>query len=93
MIEIDFLSECPIRLYGDNKTAIHIAKNDGFYERTKYIEVDCHIARKKLEANIIVAKHVTSRHQLTNLLTKPLGRTIVDFICDKLDMCDIYAIT
>jgi len=57
----------------------------------EHIEVDCHIVRKKFEEKIVVAKHVPSGHQLTHLLTKPLGRTMVDFICDKLCMYDIYA--
>ena len=49
MIEIDFPSKCPMRLYGDNKIAIHIAENNMFDERTKHIEVDSHIVHKRLE--------------------------------------------
>jgi len=71
LTEIEFSPEYPMRLYGDNKTSIHITENDVFYERTKYIEVDYHIARKKLEDKIVVAKHVSSEHQLADLLTKP----------------------
>ena len=61
-----------MKLYGDNKTTIHIAENVVFYEKIKHIEVDCHIVCKKLEANIIVAKHVASRYQLAYLLLNHL---------------------
>jgi len=65
-----------MRLYGDNKATICITENDMIHERTKQIEVDCHIVRKQLEDKIIVAKHVSSRHQLVNLLTKLFGNII-----------------
>jgi len=38
-----------MKLYGDNKTAIHIVKNVVFHERIKHIEVAYHIVRRKLE--------------------------------------------
>jgi len=42
---VGFPSECPVKLYGDNKVVIHIVENTMFHERTKHIEVDCHIVR------------------------------------------------
>jgi len=80
-----------MRLHGDNKTTIHIAEIFVFHERSKHIEVDCHIVRKKLEKKIIMAKHVTSGYQLADLLKTPRGRTRVDFICEKQGMYDTYA--
>jgi len=39
LTEVNFPSECPMKLYGDNKAAIHIIENDVFYERTKHIVI------------------------------------------------------
>ena len=47
--------------------------------RTKHIDVDCHIVRKKLDEKINVVKHVSS------------GRQLADFICAKLSLYDIHA--
>jgi len=51
-----------MRLYGRQQGNMHIAENVMFHEKTKHIKVDYHIIRKKLEANIILAKYVASGH-------------------------------
>ena len=43
----------PVTLHCDNRSALHIARNPVFHERTKHIEVDCHFTRDKVMEGLL----------------------------------------
>ncbi|KAM3244440.1 hypothetical protein ACQJBY_056022 [Aegilops geniculata] len=72
----DLLGTSPEKftLLVNNKSAIALAKNPVFHDRTKHIDVKFHFIRDCVEEKIVEVDHVGTHNQLADILTKALGR-------------------
>jgi hypothetical protein len=60
----------PIPMYCDNQSAVYIGNTQVFHERTKHIELYCHIVRDAVEKGIVQLLTIKSDLQVTEIFTK-----------------------
>ena len=84
------LSEGPLKLWCDNRSAINIANNPVQHDRTKHVEVDRFFIKERLDDGTLMLGHIASGEQVADCLTKGLGFKECMSACNKIGTIDIY---
>ena len=90
-MELDFRQPELMLMHCDNQSAIYIAQNHVFYERTKHIEIDCHFVRDAWTKMMVMFQFTQSSKQLVDLLIKAASPQMFYNLYNKLGMLDHYA--
>jgi hypothetical protein len=78
-----------VELRVDSKSALALAKNPVFHERSKHIRVRYHFIRGCLEEGSFKTCYINTKDQLADLLTKLLGRIRFLELCSRIKIVQL----
>ncbi|MGK2912532.1 MAG: reverse transcriptase domain-containing protein [Sphingobium sp.] len=63
----------PSKIFVDNKSALDLAYNPEFHDRSKHIDIRHHFIRETLAAGTVSLEWIPTDHMIADVLTKPLA--------------------
>ena len=84
--ELNLSFEPTVNMYCDNQAALSIAHNPVHHNRTKHVEIDHHFIKEKIDSGVIKMKHIPTKEQIADILTKVLSSQQFDNRTGKLRM-------
>ncbi|XP_019189416.1 PREDICTED: uncharacterized protein LOC109183810 [Ipomoea nil] len=91
LTDLNVQCSTPVALFCDNRSAVAIGENHVFHERTKHIDIDCHIVKQKVHQGVIKLMSIPSHKQIADGFTKPLPIAFFDTFHTKLGLQDLHA--
>lgn len=82
--ELGYYKQSIFPLYTDNNSALLLAKNPVFHERTKHINVKYYYIRDLIEKQIIDLLYINTIKQKADGFTKPLERVKFNYFLEHL---------
>ncbi|GJT45233.1 putative RNA-directed DNA polymerase [Tanacetum coccineum] len=93
LAELNVDTTLPVPLHCDNSSAIQIAANPVFHERTKHFEIELFFLREKVASGVVKTVKVKSADNIADIFTK--GLSVVDHsrFCKNLGLYDMFRIS
>ena len=70
----------------DNQSCIKLSENLVFHDWSKNIDIQCHFVRDFVQQGVVQLSYTPTGEQVSDILTKALGRTKFDYFGEKMGM-------
>lgn len=91
MKELDIEINLPTIIHTDSKSAMQIAYNLVYHERTKHIEIYCHFIRKNINKGLMSVN--STKEEPVDIFTKGFNGVRHEYLLFKLGILNIFEIT